>query len=229
MPKNYDFDAAIMHNRVCEINLFHLSRSQLRRLSLEMQKQFRALMHLRLGFDGSHSCPAPVLPDGLLHGSTPRLQSLKLYAIPFPALQTFFCLRLTFSISPFGIFLIPGTFHPRRLSPVWPSWLTSNLLRYPLDFFQNGRADVGRPPPPTHIALLALTRFVFRGLPNTWSTVPRGPDRCPFAWLHLDDLLLSNHIRHPTTRPVHKAPQQARVEFDNHGVQVRYSRHRLLT
>jgi hypothetical protein len=51
MPEDYDFDAAIVHhNRVCEINLLHLTSSQLQRLASAMQEQFPALIHLMLGF-----------------------------------------------------------------------------------------------------------------------------------------------------------------------------------
>ena len=51
MPEDYDFDAAIVHpNRVCEIDLHHLTSSQLQRLVSAMQEPFPALIHLRLDF-----------------------------------------------------------------------------------------------------------------------------------------------------------------------------------
>jgi hypothetical protein len=42
-----------------------------------------------LQFDRNNSHAAPPLPDGLLGGSSPRLQFLALHSIPFPALPKF--------------------------------------------------------------------------------------------------------------------------------------------
>jgi hypothetical protein len=88
-PKDYDFNAlvhvAIAHrSRVCEIDLVNLTSSELLRLLSAMQEKFPALKHLYLGWDDDP--PAPALPDGFLGGSAPRLQSLKLNCILFPAL-----------------------------------------------------------------------------------------------------------------------------------------------
>ena len=87
-PEDYGFDAAfVQHNRVREIVLFHLKSSQLQRVVSAMQEQFLALIHLMLDFTANYSpAPAPALPDGFLGGSAPRLQSLGLQFIPFPAL-----------------------------------------------------------------------------------------------------------------------------------------------
>jgi hypothetical protein len=86
MPEDYDFDAAIVHqNRVCEIDLLHLTDSQLQQLALAMQEQFPALIHLTL-FADFIAGPAPALPDGFLGGSAPSLQYLRLQSISFPAL-----------------------------------------------------------------------------------------------------------------------------------------------
>jgi hypothetical protein len=87
MPNDYDFDAAIMHpNRVCEVNLLRLTRSQLQRLASAMQTQFPELIHLELNIVGIISGPAPALPDNFLGGSAPRLQTLRLHSISFPTL-----------------------------------------------------------------------------------------------------------------------------------------------
>jgi hypothetical protein len=85
ISEDRDFDAAIVyHNRICEINLISLTRSQLQRLASAMQVQFPALIHLRLQF--KMTGPSPALPDGFLSESVPRLQSLELYSIAFPTL-----------------------------------------------------------------------------------------------------------------------------------------------
>ena len=73
MPEDYDFEAIIMHrNRVCEINLFLLSRSQLQRLAPAMQEQFPVLINLRLS-SGHYNGPLLALPNGFLGGCAPRL------------------------------------------------------------------------------------------------------------------------------------------------------------
>jgi hypothetical protein len=110
MPGDYDFDAAIVHpNRVREIDL-HLTSFHLQLLASAMQEPFPALTHLTLGItDYDLDCdgfvaPAPALPDGFLGLSSPRLQSLELDSIPFPALPK----------------LLLSTFHPWRSSLAWP-------------------------------------------------------------------------------------------------------------
>ena len=82
---HYHFDAAIVHrNRVCEIDLC-LAISELQQLASTMQERFFALIHLQLRSSYlGHRILA--LPNGFLGGSAPRLQSLTLISIPFPAL-----------------------------------------------------------------------------------------------------------------------------------------------
>ena len=133
MPEDYDFDAAIVHpNRVCEIDLLHLTSSQLQRLASAMQEQFPALIHLMLDFADYYSRPAPALPDGFLGGSAPRLQSLRLHSIPFPALPKLLLSAtdlVHLTLWRYSSFRIHS--HPRRSSLAWPCWPTSNLS--PLD------------------------------------------------------------------------------------------------
>ena len=89
VPMDHDFDAVIMHpNRVREISFVNETRSLLQRLASAnwMQEQFSVLTHLTLVRTRCCLGPAPVLPDGFLGGSAPRLQSLRLTSILFPAL-----------------------------------------------------------------------------------------------------------------------------------------------
>ena len=90
MQEDFDFDAAIMHhNRICAIDLFGLTHSQLRQLALGMQRQLPALTYLALSFKYklyNGVFPAPPLPGGFLGGSAPSLQFFMLGYIPFPAL-----------------------------------------------------------------------------------------------------------------------------------------------
>jgi hypothetical protein len=83
MPDDYDFDVAIVHrSRVRDIYLCLSSSRHILRLASAMQEPFSALIHLKL--DSIFNDQA--LPDGFLGGSAPRLQSLRLSSIPFPAL-----------------------------------------------------------------------------------------------------------------------------------------------
>ena len=76
-------DAATVHrSRIWGISLYLTSR-KLQRLASAMQEEFPALTHLTLNCPDS---PLPALPDGFLGGSAPRLRSLELRYIPFPAL-----------------------------------------------------------------------------------------------------------------------------------------------
>ena len=70
------------HNRVCEITIWNIPNSLLKEFAA-IKTPFPALTHLTL-----HSTcdSAPVLPDSFLEGSAPRLRSLLLQGIRFPAL-----------------------------------------------------------------------------------------------------------------------------------------------
>ena len=82
--RNDNINVALEHNdRVCQVDLFLIPRSQLEKVLAAMQQQFPALTNLRLGFEDGIE---PVHPDSFLGGSAPRLQSLTLYRIPFPGL-----------------------------------------------------------------------------------------------------------------------------------------------
>jgi hypothetical protein len=165
MPEEYDFGAAIVHhNRVSEIDLLHLRSSQLQRFASATQEQFPALVHLRLGFDGSYSGPAPALPDRFLGGSAPpSLQSLKLYSIRFPALPNF--LSSATDLVDLTLRNIPhsGYFSPEAI--VTGLAALANLKSLAIEFESPlSRPDREPPPPPTRTVLPALTRFEFHGV-----------------------------------------------------------------
>ena len=167
IPRDYDFDAAIVHHtRVCEINL-HLTRSQLLQLASAMQEQCLALMHLRLDFAHfySYPYPAPALPDGFLGGSAPRLQTLELDSIPFPALPKLLLsatdlVRLTLLNIPHA-----GYFSPEVI--VTSLAALANLRSLTIEFkFRRSSPEERRPLTPTlaRTVLPALTRFQFLGV-----------------------------------------------------------------
>jgi hypothetical protein len=163
MPNNYDFEAAtVHHNRVCEIDL-HLTNLQVQRLASAMQRQFPALIRLKLRFNYLGS--APVLSDGFLDGSAPSLQSLELGCIGFPALPNYLlsatdlvCLYL-WEIPPSGYFS-PGAI-------VTSLAVLANLKSLTIGFEPSlSRPDLEsrRPPPLSLTVLPALTRLEFRGV-----------------------------------------------------------------
>ena len=81
--------AALEHrDRVCEIMLERLTRSQSEKLVPLMQESFPTLTKLEIESDSSLSRgeSAPVLPDSFLGGSAPHLRFLHLSSVSFPAL-----------------------------------------------------------------------------------------------------------------------------------------------
>ena len=82
----YNIVSALEHNdRVCEVGLPNVPRFQLKKVVAAMQQPFPALTRLELGLDNETET-AQAVPDSFLGGSTPRLQTLYLYRIPFPGL-----------------------------------------------------------------------------------------------------------------------------------------------
>jgi len=76
--------AALEHNdRVREISLWRFRTPESKRFVAAMQKPFPALERLEIRLFGD---PKLVLPDSFLGGSAPRLRSLHLVYIIFPAL-----------------------------------------------------------------------------------------------------------------------------------------------
>ena len=74
---------ALSHgDRVCHIDLEHIPSHLLAFMTAALEEPLPALTDLALDSDQN----APVLPDTLLGGFAPRLRSLRLTRIPFPAL-----------------------------------------------------------------------------------------------------------------------------------------------
>jgi hypothetical protein len=159
MPEDYDLDAIMVHrDRVCEIDLLHLSRPIFQRLVSAMQEQFPALIHLLL--ECHCPAPAPAIPDGFLGGSAPHLQSLGFHSISFPALP-----KLLLSATDLVRLDLLDIPHSGYMSPeaiVTSLAVLANLksliieLKSPLS---RPKRESRRPPPPTRTALPALTMF----------------------------------------------------------------------
>jgi hypothetical protein len=162
MPEDYDFDAAIVHpNRVCEIHL-QFASSQLQQLASAMEKPFTALVHLALE-TFPDSPPALILPDGFLGGSAPRLQSLELNRIPFPALPSLLSatdlVSLTLQDIPRSGYISPEVF-------VAHLTMLTNLESLNIDFESFLSPPSRRPPLSTRTVFPSLICFQFRGISN---------------------------------------------------------------
>ena len=161
----YDLNTAIVHySRVREINLLNLISLQLQRLALAMREQFPALIHLTLHFADYDRRLALDLPNEFLGGSAPRLQSLELTSVSFPALP-----KLLLSATELVRLTLWNIPHSGYVSPEAITTglaVLANLESLTLEFMSplsRPNRATRRPPPPTRKVLPALTRFRFRG------------------------------------------------------------------
>ena len=167
VPMDHDFDVVIMHpNRVREISFVNETRSLLQRLASAnwMQEQFPVLTHLTLVRTRRCLGPAPVLPDGFLGGSAPRLQSLRLTSILFPALP-----KLLLSATHLVRLVLRDIPHSGYISPeviVTGLAMLVNLECLVIGFespLSRPERKNRSPSPPTLTVLPALTRYEFKG------------------------------------------------------------------
>ena len=227
MRKDYDFNAAIVHpNRICEIGLY-LTSSQLQLLASAMQGQFPALIHLKLGFidyDRSADLP-PALPDGFLGGFAPRLQTLELDSVPFPALPKLLLsatdlVHLTLRRIPLSGYLAPETI-------VTGLAVMVNLKSLSIGFEPSiFRPDLEsrRPPPSTRTILPSLTRLAFQGVVEYLEDLVSQIDapmlnitRITFYRLIFDIPQVAQFMRRTT---MFEVLNEAHLDLDYHGVQV---------
>ena len=165
-PTHLDGDniiAALEHpDRVCQINLSHLTSFLLERLATVMQEPFPVLRHLDLSYYGQ---TPSVLPDTFLGGFAPRLQSLHLSGIPFPALPKF--LLSARGLVSLRLWRVP---HNGYISPEAMVTCLSALtnLKFLTLRFQSPSSFPNRgsqhPLPLTRVDLPALTKLEFQGV-----------------------------------------------------------------
>ena len=163
-----DVIAALEHSdRVCDIEL-QITGSQLEKLSTVLHKPFPVLTYLHISSRDVTHRGAPVLPEGFLGGSVPRLQKFTLSFISFPALPTF--LSSAKNLVNLSLYNVPPT------GFISPAMLIACLAELPkLDTLCLGfESDSGQihPIPITRTVLSALTHF-----------------HCPGASEYLEDLV----------------------------------------
>ncbi|KAH9981606.1 hypothetical protein BJV74DRAFT_854510 [Russula compacta] len=148
-------------DRISEIG-FHVPSFVFARFAAVMQEPLPALTNLELV---SNARSAPALPETFLGGSVPRLRSLYLDGIPFPALP-----RLLLSARDLVNLRLLTVPHSGYVSPEAMATCLATLTR--LESFElvfhTARARPGqssrRPPPPTRAVLPALTHFRYQGV-----------------------------------------------------------------
>ncbi len=148
------------HNRVCKIDIRDVPNSLLKEFAA-MQEPFPALTELSLlSLDEN----VPVLPDSFLGGSAPRLRSLWLRDIPFPALS-----KLLLSTHDLVALHLEGIPRSGYISPEAMVTALSTLTSLKSLFltFESPRSQADRasrrPPPLTRVVLPALTSLRFKG------------------------------------------------------------------
>ncbi|KAI0302772.1 hypothetical protein BC826DRAFT_432283 [Russula brevipes] len=158
---NINTFTALEHpDRVSSIDLDNLPGSIAGTLVSEMRVPFPELTYLRLS---SENRSTPDLPDSFLGGSAPRLQTLKLCDISFPALP-----KLLLSASDLVDLTLRGVPDSGYISPEAMVACLSALSRLKsLSFgFQSrlSRPNQPSPPPETRVVLPALTHLTFQGM-----------------------------------------------------------------
>ena len=159
-PKGEDnVIAALQHpDRVCVVGL-DVTRLQLEKMATVIQEPFPVLTCLNISSKGGN---AMVLPGGFLGGYAPRLRSITLSGIPYPALPTL--LLSTSDLVTLSLHNIPPTGY---ISPEAMVVGLAALPRLGIFFieFQTATSHPDRvhPPPVTRTVLPALTYFQFQG------------------------------------------------------------------
>jgi hypothetical protein len=147
------------HNRVCHINIQGIPNS----LFTAMERPFPVLKSISLSSDDE---TVPVLTDSFLGGSAPRLQSLELSGIPYPALP-----RLLLSTTDLVKLCLldipePGYISPEEMVTVLSPLTKLQTLRLE---FRSPRNQANREshhplaPPLRRTSLPSLSSLQFRG------------------------------------------------------------------
>ena len=212
-------------DRVCNIELGYLGRSDLEQISAVMQVPFPELTGLWLW---SNDETVSALPDLFLGGSAPRLRFLRLGCIPFPGLPKLL-LSATHLVSlDLGNIPHSGYFSPEAIVTAFS---TLTRLERLLLLFESpqSRPDPEHqcPPPPTRSVLPNLGYFQFKGDSEYLEVVVAHID-AP----RLDELnsILFNDIVFDTPQLAQfisrtltvKALEEAHVFFDRKAVTVNF-------
>jgi F-box-like len=241
--------AALEHNdRVCRIKLINLSSSQMEHVtdSAVMQKPFPELTNLhmynsmvvRQSWSGRPQTPStahglsrlgPILPDSFLGGTAPRLRSLRLTNIPFPALPKLL-LSATHIVDLILRWIPRSGYFPPKAMAVSLSALTSlEFLCIHFKYPSPPALESRRPslPPLTRSILPSLTKIRFKGSSEYLEEILARIDAPRLHELHIsffnqiifDAPQLFQFI---SRRPTLRAPETGHIEFHHKVVAVRF-------
>ena len=216
-------------DRVCYVEL-HVTGSELEKISTVMRDPFPVLTSLRIMLE--HRGTALPLPVDFLGGCAPRLRSIQLHGIPFPALPTF----LLTTSDLVGLYLdkIPRTGYISPEEMVVGLAALPRLRTFHIGFQLATPHPVRRHQPPvTRTVLPSLTYFYFKGASEYLEDLVSRID-AP----HLDQIDIS-YLNQLVDFQVPQLPmfidrsvsskgtplRYARVGFYNHLVTIRKYRH----
>ena len=210
-------------DRVCDIKLTNLGRSDLEQISAAMQVPFPELRHLLLWSIGKTES---ALPDSFLGGSAPRLESLWLTGIRFPGLP-----KLLLSATHLVELSLQNIPHSWYIQPEAMATALSTLTRLEtlrLHFKSpQSRPDPEhqRPPPPTRSVLPNLMMFWFKGDSEFVGVVVAHIDApqlfCLDTTLYNDTVFDTLQFTQFISRtPAMKALEKARVTFEGNAAAV---------
>jgi hypothetical protein len=221
--------AALEHrNRVHSITLYTSDRtSELEKAVAMMQDSFPVLTDLQLDLhsDDKIDETALVIPDSFLGGSAPCLRGLTLGGMSFPGLPKLL-LSATYLVA-LQLWRIP---HSAYISPetmvTCLSALTS-LKYFTLDFKPpqtHPDRESRHPPSPTCTFLPSLTWLSFKGV-SQYAEDLVARINAPLNYLHIallnQPMFDTPHLFQFIARmPKFQQPNEARITFDNYGVDI---------
>jgi len=216
--------AALEHrDRVCHIDLRGIPSSLLQRVAEVMQEPLPELTYLNLQ---SNDGPALVLPDSFLGGSSPRLRTLWLTGISYPALP-----KLLLSASHLVWLHLSDIPHSGYIPPEMMVNCLATMTRLsvfelgftsPRSYPNQANRDL---PLPTQIVLPALTHFWFRGVSEYLEDLVARIDTpllCQAKILFFNQLIfdVSQLSRFVGGVENYKAINRAYVSFFRHSVEI---------
>ena len=211
-------------NRVCEIKLRDLGRSDLAQILAAMQVPFPELTDLLFWSNDEMMSP---LPDSFLGGSAPRLEDLRLFGIPFPGLP-----KLLLSATHLITLDLDNIPHSGYISPESIVTALSTMTRLETFWllFKSPDPDPAhhRPPPPTCFVLPNLRYFEFKGVSEYVEVVVAhidAPRLCYLETTLFNDIIFDTpHLTQFISRtPTMKALEKTHVTFNGNAASVELS------
>jgi F-box-like len=212
------------HHRVCQIDIDFVQTSFIKKIrTMRMENPFSVLTSLLLH---SQIRNVPALPDSFLGGSTPRLQTLSLDSISFPALPNL--LLSTHDLVELHLWNIPrsGYISPEALVTCLSALTRLQSLRLG---FESPRPRADREtrlvPRLTRLVLPSLTSLHFKGDSECLEDIVAQIDTPLLTWFKTTffNQLIFNmplFLHFISRTEIFKAPREAQVTFREGEVEV---------